>query len=224
MSSLKDRFNICKGKSPLPLKKAIRKLNKHEARTEATQEKLILAAETIFIRDGFANAKLEDIAEHAGYTRGAIYAHYKSKEDLFLALLEQRVTANIAVFRKFFDKPLPPAERLEKFRSMLLRLLCDRSWSILSLEFKLFALRQPRVKARLRKIQPTLHSTSKEDYVRLLFGDISPEEVQAVKRRFSLLGAIISAAVLESHFRPELLGGGELEAVLGEMFEAVVRR
>ncbi len=208
----------------MPLKKAIRKLNKHEARTEATQEKLILAAETIFIRDGFANAKLEDIAEHAGYTRGAIYAHYKSKEDLFLALLEQRVTANIAVFRKFFDKPLPPAERLEKFRAMLLRLLCDRSWSILSLEFKLFALRQPRVKARLRKIQTTLHSTSKEDYVRLLFGDISPEEVQAVKRRFSLLGAIISAAVLESHFRPELLGGGELEAVLGEMFEAVVRR
>ncbi len=208
----------------MPLKKAIRKLNKHEARTEATQEKLILAAETIFIRDGFANAKLEDIAEHAGYTRGAIYAHYKSKEDLFLALLEQRVTANIAVFRKFFDKPLPPAERLEKFRSMLLRLLCDRSWSILSLEFKLFALRQPRVKARLRKIQTTLHSTSKEDYVRLLFGDISPEEVQAVKRRFSLLGAIISAAVLESHFRPELLGSGELEAVLGEMFEAVVRR
>jgi AcrR family transcriptional regulator len=208
----------------LPAQKSIRKLNKHEARTEATQEKLILAAEAIFIRDGFANAKLEDIAEHAGYTRGAIYAHYKSKEDLFLALLEQRVTANIAVFRKFFDEPLPAAERLEKFRVMLLTLLCDRSWSILSLEFKLFALRQPRLKARLRKIQTTLHSTSKDHYVRSLFGDVSPEEVHAIKRRFSLMGAIVSAAVLESHFRPELRGSGELEEVLGEMFEAVVRR
>jgi AcrR family transcriptional regulator len=199
-------------------------LNKHEARTEATQEKLILAAEAIFTRDGFANAKLEDIAEHAGHTRGAIYAHYKSKEDLFLALFEQRMTVKIAEFRRFFDKPVPPGERLKKFRSMLLTLSCDHSWSILVLEFKLFALRQPRLKARLRKIQTTLHTTSHDDYVRLLFGEVSSAEVHTIKRRFSLLGAIVSAAVLESHFRPELLGGGEVEAVLGEMFEAVVRR
>jgi AcrR family transcriptional regulator len=208
----------------LPVKRTVRKLNKHEARTEATQEKLILAAEAIFTRDGFANAKLEEIAEHAGYTRGAIYAHYKSKEDLFLVLFEQRANAKTAEFRKLLEEPRPLDERMQKFRTMFLKLACDRSWSLLILEFKLFALRQPKLKARLRRIQATLHATSRDEFVRLLFGEVKADAAHDIKRRMSLLGSIASAVVLESHFRPEVLGGGELEAVLGELFEAVVRR
>jgi AcrR family transcriptional regulator len=215
------RFKMPAKKSAKP---PVNRLNKHEARTEATQEKLIWAAETIFTRDGFANAKLEQIAEHAGYTRGAIYAHYKSKEDLFLALFEQRAQAKTAEFRKLLEEPSPLDERLQRFRAMFLKLACDRSWSLLILEFKLFALRQPKLKARLRRIQAELHATSREEFVRLLFGDVTPDAVLAIKRRMSLLSSIASAAVLESHFRPEVLGGGELEAVLGELFDAVVRR
>jgi AcrR family transcriptional regulator len=185
---------------------------------------LIRAAEAIFTRDGFANAKLEDIAEHAGYTRGAIYAHYKSKEDLFLALFEQRAHTKTAAFRKLLEEPLPFDQRLKKFRAMFLKLACDRSWSLLILEFKLFALRQPKLKARLRRIQATLHATTREEFVTLLFGHVKPDAVHAIKRRMSLLSSIASAAMLESYFRPEVLGGGELEAVLGELFDAVVRR
>jgi len=211
-------------KSAKPLVLSKRRLNKHEARTEATREKLILAAEAIFTRDGFANAKLEEIAEHAGYTRGAIYAHYKSKEDLFLELFEQRANAKTAEFRKLLEEPSSQEERLRRFRTLLLTAACDRSWSILILEFKLFALRQPKLKARLRRIQATLHATTRGEFVRLLFGEVKPATAHAIKRRMSLLGSIASAAVLESHFRPEVLGRGELEEVLGEFFEVVVRR
>jgi AcrR family transcriptional regulator len=55
-------------------------------RAQATRARLIQAAERIFARDGFAAAKLEEIAAEAGYTRGAFYANFDSKEDLFLAL------------------------------------------------------------------------------------------------------------------------------------------
>ena len=52
------------------------------------RSRFMQAAEKIFARDGFDSAKLEEIAAEAGYTRGAFYANFDSKEDLFLALLE----------------------------------------------------------------------------------------------------------------------------------------
>ncbi len=62
--------------------------SRQRARTEATRRKLLEAAENIFARDGFEAARLEDIAASAGYTRGAFYANFDGKEDIFFALLE----------------------------------------------------------------------------------------------------------------------------------------
>jgi AcrR family transcriptional regulator len=198
--------------------------SKHQERTEATQAKLLKAAETIFTRDGFAAAKLEQIADAAGYTRGAIYAHYKSKEDLFLDLLEQRMVDKLANMRRLLAGVASPEERLKKFRAELLAVTCDRSWALLILEFKLFALRQPKSKARMRRLMAMLHSTSGEDFFHLMFGEVEPKEAHAMMRRFSLLGSIMSAAVLESNFRPALMEDKDLEAVLVEMIEYCVRR
>src|SRR3954470_10444855 len=64
--------------------------NKHQQKTEETRGRLLKSARKVFSRDGFEAARLEDIAKDAGYTRGAFYAHYDSKEDLFFALLEQQ--------------------------------------------------------------------------------------------------------------------------------------
>src|ERR1700683_4739597 len=70
--------------------------SRQQARTDATRRKLLLAAERIFARDGFEAARLEDIAGLAGYTRGAFYANFRSKEDIFFALLEHWVGHRIA--------------------------------------------------------------------------------------------------------------------------------
>ena len=65
--------------------------NKHQIRTEETRAKILDAAEAVFSEKGFEKAQLEEVAARAGYTRGAIYAHYVSKEDLFLALMESLI-------------------------------------------------------------------------------------------------------------------------------------
>src|SRR6202163_3891747 len=76
-------------------------------RTEATRRKLLAAADRIFARDGFEAARLEDIAAGAGYTRGAFYAHFEGKEEIFFALLEQwvrqRIDSVTAVLRRQKD-------------------------------------------------------------------------------------------------------------------------
>src|SRR5271163_2355258 len=91
--------------------------SRQEARTAATRRKLLLAAEQTFARDGYEAARLEDIAAHAGYTRGAFYANFESKEDIFFALLEQwvreRIDSVIAALRKHSD----PAEKLAALRT-----------------------------------------------------------------------------------------------------------
>jgi AcrR family transcriptional regulator len=52
---------------------------------------LFQAADTIFVRDGYEGAELGEIAALAGRTKGAIYAQFKSKEDIFLALVEEKI-------------------------------------------------------------------------------------------------------------------------------------
>src|SRR5580698_5325809 len=66
------------------------KVNKHDLRTKETRELLLQAAKDVFVRDGYEGAELGEIAALAGRTKGAIYAQFKSKEDIFLALVEER--------------------------------------------------------------------------------------------------------------------------------------
>lgn len=68
-------------------------LNKHQVKTEATLRSVLDASERVFVRDGYERAQIETIAAEAGRTKGAIYAHFRSKEDIFFALLERKAQA-----------------------------------------------------------------------------------------------------------------------------------
>ncbi|WP_326547214.1 TetR/AcrR family transcriptional regulator [Mycolicibacterium sp. ND9-15] len=61
-----------------------------ERRLEHTRNLLLDAAEDVFARKGLTGAALEDIADVAGYTRGAIYSHFGAKEELFLAVVDRQ--------------------------------------------------------------------------------------------------------------------------------------
>ena len=60
-----------------------------KAEAEATRESLLDAAEQVFLKRGVARATLEEVARHAGVTRGAIYWHFSNKNDLFEAMLDR---------------------------------------------------------------------------------------------------------------------------------------
>ena len=118
-------------------------------RTEITRARFIQSAEKIFARDGFEAAKLEEIASDAGYTRGAFYANFDSKEDLFFALLEKEISSRIAALEREMDKVREPEAKLRTMREFFLSKTLDRRWCLLALEFKLFAVRHPEVRRRL---------------------------------------------------------------------------
>src|SRR5438067_6619992 len=60
-----------------------------ERRRELTRTALVDAAAEVFARRGFNGASLDEIAETAGFTRGAIYKNFTGKEDLFFAVFDR---------------------------------------------------------------------------------------------------------------------------------------
>jgi AcrR family transcriptional regulator len=57
---------------------------------DAKQE-ILDAAASVFVARGFHDASVDEVAERAGYSKGAVYWHFAGKDDLFLALIEERV-------------------------------------------------------------------------------------------------------------------------------------
>jgi AcrR family transcriptional regulator len=60
-------------------------------RREQTRQELLTAAEACFVTNGFHATSVDQVAERAGYTKGAVYSNFAAKEDLFFAVYERRV-------------------------------------------------------------------------------------------------------------------------------------
>jgi AcrR family transcriptional regulator len=67
-------------------------------RKEQTRADLLAAARTVFLRRGFHGASLDEIAEEAGYTKGAVYSNFAGKDDLYLALLETHYDERVSAY------------------------------------------------------------------------------------------------------------------------------
>ena len=73
---------------------------RRRARVDRTRADLLAAAARVFAAQGYEGASVGDIAAEAGYTKGALYAHFGSKSDLFVALARERLDC---------DRPTGPA-------------------------------------------------------------------------------------------------------------------
>lgn len=85
-------------------------------RKEERSDEILAAALTVFTKDGFSGARLEEIAERAGCTKGTIYVYFESKEDLFKAVVRRLIVPS---FRKvdevLNDSSLDTVTRLRLF-------------------------------------------------------------------------------------------------------------
>jgi AcrR family transcriptional regulator len=195
--------------------------SRQQTRRDATRRKLLLAAEQIFARDGFEAARLEDIAALAGYTRGAFYANFQSKEDIFFALLERWMAQRIAEVEALLAQRASPAKHLRTLREHYAHITKDRHLGLLSLEFKLFAIRHPEAHARLRARQRRL---------RVCGGDLLQRIARIAGRTLPIsstaaatgLGALSNALFLEHLVDPTMATDRDIRHLLGIFFDAVL--
>jgi len=96
----------------LPKPKRRRRLTRKEKQAE-TRSRLLDAGERVFLRRGLQGSSVEEIAAEAGFTRGAFYSNFKSKDELFVELLHARIYDRYAELAKESKRqPGTPREQL----------------------------------------------------------------------------------------------------------------
>lgn len=118
------------------------RLSREESQ-ERTRERLLGAAALVFARAGYGGASVDAISEGAGFSKGAFYSNFTSKEAIFLELLSRHMagemSANEALARE--------GETLETVVDRIAHRYAterqDQTWCLLSIEFALHAARSP---------------------------------------------------------------------------------
>ncbi len=119
--------------------------SRREERKQETRNELVAAAAKVFAHRGFHGASIEQIAQEAGYSTGAVYWHFKGKDDLFLAVYEAQAAArvrDIEAFQERAEGDLPRGARAYADQFMA-RLRREPEFMILTIEFLVHAWRNP---------------------------------------------------------------------------------
>jgi AcrR family transcriptional regulator len=162
-----------------------------EKRKQLTREDLLASAERLFITSGFHATSIDDIAHAAGFTKGAVYAHFKNKEDVFIALTEQRWDEQLARVRAALDTLATSSavQRSASFVDLTRELLWhDPDWQLLALEFNVYAARNPSAQRRLSE----RHRVDQSMLAELLARDLGRRGVDPPVSPHALAGVLLA--------------------------------
>lgn len=123
-------------------------------RKERTKSELVEAARTVFLRRGFHRASLDEIAEEAGYTKGAVYSNFDGKNDLFLAAFADHFRRRAEMYAEviFDQKNIEDSYRIvgRVWREANER---DPEWARLLTEFLIHASRDESLRAAVHDVR-----------------------------------------------------------------------
>lgn len=133
------------------------RLTRAEKKAE-TRARLLESAATVFARRGMQQASIDEVAEHAGFTKGAVYAHFASKEDLFLAMLDDRFAMHVEEMDQLLASDAEPEDQARVGAAHFIELIAsDPEWERLFFEFSAHASRNENFRrelvARRRQLQ-----------------------------------------------------------------------
>jgi AcrR family transcriptional regulator len=176
------------------------------------RDELLEAALRVFARRGYGQAGVDEIAAEAGYSKGALYWHFSGKEELLMALLEERIDAptrdRVALLAS------APPERdmsVEATRAFAQQLGEQREAMLLEREYWSLAIRDPELRARYAERQTELRSalaTALEARARHLgTPDLTMPAEDVARIVMSIIGGLAVDELIDpASVRPELLG------------------
>ena len=158
----------------------------------------------------------------AGHTRGAFYAHFKTKEDLFFALLEEQAAKYLNNIRELMESSATDVQRLELLRNSYLSRASDKQWAILVLEFKLYALRHGKLRAKLAEAHRNIRTKMKLETIASLL----PKEFRCGTEfhefgRAALEG-MLNGVLIERAYDPTSISEKQVLFILEKMFDLVI--
>jgi AcrR family transcriptional regulator len=153
-------------------------------RREKTRQDLLSAAETCFVTRGFHATSVDEVAERAGYTKGAVYSNFASKEDLFFGVYQRRVDHVLTEVAPGLRQAGPESAIDGLATGMIQRRDGDDGWLAVFFEFWAHVLRHPELRDRFAAIHARILEALTEavrqlanERGRALPSDLSPFQV-----------------------------------------------
>ena len=115
-----------------------------------TRTCLMEAAARVFTKRGLQQASIDEVAEDAGYTKGAFYANFKSKEELFLAMLDERFAERLEEIDRVMSTSADVTDQAHEAGADFMRYVsADPEWQRLFFEFAAYAARNEEFRQEL---------------------------------------------------------------------------
>jgi AcrR family transcriptional regulator len=115
-----------------------------------TRSCLMHSAAQVFARRGLQQASIDEVAEGAGFTKGAFYANFKNKEELFLAMLDERFAQRVEEIERLIAGEGTTSEKAQRAGDDFTRMLtADPQWQRLFFEFSAYAVRNDEFREEL---------------------------------------------------------------------------
>jgi AcrR family transcriptional regulator len=123
------------------------------AQEQQRRAQILAAAMTCFARQGYHATSMDDVVRESGLSVGAIYSYFASKEDLFLALSDDRAEQTLTYLNEVFRRPGPMADRSREAVDYFFRQLSDDLIPLarVNVEFLSEAAKSERIKARQQR-------------------------------------------------------------------------
>lgn len=182
---------------------------------EATRARLIAAAGEAFAERGLRDVSIDELARRAGFTKGAFYANFESKEQLFLAMLDDRFERRAEEMRLALETGEDPEVQARRSGDEFTRhIAADPEWQRLFFEFAAHAARDEAFRVELVARYRRLREAMAADYARraaaLDFAlPFDPDELALMT--FAMGNGVAMERLLE----PDAVGG----ELLGRMLE-----
>jgi AcrR family transcriptional regulator len=178
-----------------------------------TRSCLLHAAASVFSKRGLEQASIDEVAGEAGYTKGAFYANFKSKEELFLAMLDEQFAQRLEELEELMDSDLPLADVTrvagEQFHDYL---RANDDWERLFFEFAAHAAREPEFRTELVTRYSALREAKARIFEKHGLHDmpVSPEDIATMT--FAMANGLALEQVLEPDAVPDDMYGKMLYA------------
>lgn len=191
----------------------------------ATRARLLAGALEVFAERGFAGASVEDICDQAGFTRGAFYSNFGSKDELVLSLFQATTDRLLEQIEALLpDLANQPGTLLDAILGLLDEAIGDqRQWHLISAEFTLHALRNPDA-ARALNEQRAMFRASLTRLVEEISAASHLQFSVPAEQFVRLVIAVHEGARSQSLLEPDKVPAGSLEhAFLPMVLDAVSR-
>ncbi|WEO93166.1 TetR/AcrR family transcriptional regulator [Streptomyces sp. FXJ1.172] len=181
-------------------------------RRRETNERLLDAAEQAFAECGFQGVSIAELCARAGYTTGAFYSNYDSKDELFLALFTRRSEIVLKQLSEAVDQALVSEQPVATF--IELASVVDeqtRTWFLISTEFTLHAIRNPEAAQALARHDAAIRAAIAELLAPLLATTQRQVTETDLDMLLRLVVAVREGGLAQSLVEPAALPHGELE-------------